>query len=214
MQTLQNTTNLIHWHQQESLLIWNFKKFYLSNDNLYLRSVFTTKSVSTRSSKLAPVLIYFDKLFRPKSYHPLCTWVINGKCKKLPTLKVNSIRNFWPSLFTSLVINPFWWFFMLRFLFYEKFYMHALQDKKKIHIDLFLVWKFKTFYLSKDNFNLRSIFTNKSLPTKSLKLASMLACFDKLFSDLELSTHLHVSYQPLYIRVINDKCKKTTDPKS
>jgi hypothetical protein len=76
--------------------------------------------------------------------------------------------------------------------------------KKLIHIDLFLIQRFKTFYLSDDNSDLRSVFTNKSLSMRSSKLPPMLTCFDKLFfirlrvinpSTRELSTALHVSYQ-------------------
>jgi hypothetical protein len=48
---------------QHLSLLRIFKMFYLLNENLYLRTVFTNKSVSTRSTKLAHMLIYFEKLF-------------------------------------------------------------------------------------------------------------------------------------------------------
>jgi hypothetical protein len=38
---------------------------------------------------------------------------------------------------------------------------------------------FKMFYLANDNFDLKSIFNNKSVSTRSLKLAPMLICFEK-----------------------------------
>jgi hypothetical protein len=92
---------------------------------------------------------------------------------------------------------------MLIFLFYKKFYMHALWDKKQIHIDFFLIWKIKTFYLSNDNFDLRFGFTNKSLSMRSWKVAPILVCFENIFFRLkfinpsahELSATLHMSYQ-------------------
>jgi hypothetical protein len=55
------------------------------------------------------------------------------------------------------------------------------ETKKQIHIDFFLIWKFKTFYLLNANTNLKSVFTNKSLSLRSSKLAPMLVCSDKLF---------------------------------
>jgi hypothetical protein len=87
-------TNQKRWCQRESLLTQNFKMFYLLNDNSDLKSIFTSKSVSTRSSKLAPMLIHFDKLFfHTKSYQPLYMWIINPFVRDL-------------SMVNARVINP------------------------------------------------------------------------------------------------------------
>jgi hypothetical protein len=89
-----HTTNWKRWCQRESLLTQNFKMFYLLNDNSDLKSVFTSKSVSTRSSKLTPMLIRFDKLFiHTKSYQPLYMWIINPFVRDL-------------SMVNARVINP------------------------------------------------------------------------------------------------------------
>jgi hypothetical protein len=162
------------WCQRESLLIWNFKMFYLSNDNSDLRSIFTNKSISTRSSKLAPMLVYFDKLFFSDlklstylhvNYQPLCTWVINGKCKKLSILKIKNI-DFCPIQIYHLG---------------KVLHANTIGQKRWCQRESLLIWNFKTFYLSNDNSDLRSVFTNKSITTRSSKLAPMLICFEKLF---------------------------------
>jgi hypothetical protein len=172
-----NATGQKRWCQRESLIIWNFKTFYLSNDNSDLRSVFTNKSVTTRSSKLAPMLICFEKLFFTDlnllthlhvNYQPLCTWVINGKYKKLSTLKIKNIEIFILSKFT---------------IYYLRKVLHAntTGQKRWCQREFLLIWNFKMFYLLNDNSDLKSVFTNKSISTRSLKLAPMLVCFDKLF---------------------------------
>jgi hypothetical protein len=54
---------------------------------------------------------------------------INGKCKKLPTLKVNFVRIF-ADFFAQTLLTCFGDFFLSDLFFYEKFCMYALQDKK------------------------------------------------------------------------------------
>jgi hypothetical protein len=93
--------------------------FYLPNDDPELRFVFTNKSVSTISSKLAPMLICFDKLyFWTTSYQPLCMWLINPSAYELPTVNVRIyqpynliiLRNFQTTSYQPLcmwLINPF-----------------------------------------------------------------------------------------------------------
>jgi hypothetical protein len=127
------------------------------------------------------------------NYQPLCTWVINGKYKKLSTLKIKNID-----------------FFPIQIYYLEKvLHANTMGQKCWCQRKSLLIWNFKTFYLSNDNSDLRSVFTNKSITTRSSKLAPILICFEKLFFlDLKLSTHLHVNYQPLCTWVINGKCKK------
>jgi hypothetical protein len=48
---------------QNLSIFYIFKMFYLLNENLDLRTIFTNKSVSMRSTKLAHMLICFEKLF-------------------------------------------------------------------------------------------------------------------------------------------------------
>ena len=52
-----------------------FKMFYLLNKKSDWRSVFTIKSLATRSSKLDLISIYFDELFWVKSCCVYCTWI-------------------------------------------------------------------------------------------------------------------------------------------
>jgi hypothetical protein len=68
--------------------------FYLINDNSDLKSVFTYQSISTRSLKVAPMLICFDNFFLNKSNQPSNTLFIKCKFKKLPTRKGNLIWKF------------------------------------------------------------------------------------------------------------------------
>jgi hypothetical protein len=78
------------------ILFQIFEMIHLSNDNSDLKSIFTNILVLTRSSKLVSLLICFDKKKLSLNLSTLYTWVINGKCKKLSTLKFNFDEIFWP----------------------------------------------------------------------------------------------------------------------
>ena len=67
------TKNQKSWcHQALNKKFENFKMFCSSNRLCNLWSVFTVGLVASRSSKLDPMLVFFDEIFfGPKSYQPL-----------------------------------------------------------------------------------------------------------------------------------------------
>jgi hypothetical protein len=104
----------------------------------------------------------------------LCSTTSTLLSTAVAKLPINVVK-FLVDFFLSHVINPFWWLFPL------KIHAFTIRWKNKCHLDSLLIWKCKSFYLSNGNSNFRSVFTNKSVSTRSLKLASMLVYFEKLF---------------------------------
>ena len=90
------------------------------------------------------------------------------------------------------------------FSYIEIFVWCTKNESNDVSENLFLFWIFKTFYLSNDNSDLRSVFTTRPGSTRSLKLAPMLICFDNIFFGLkfinpfvrELSMVNVKNYQP------------------
>jgi hypothetical protein len=79
----------------------------------------------------------------------------------------------------------------------EKFCMHTQTDEFTDVSQKFFQFRiFKMFYLLNENLDLRSAFTNKSVSTRSSKLAFMLICFEKLFFGLIVINPLCLNNQP------------------
>jgi hypothetical protein len=66
------------------------------------------------------------------NYQSLYVRAINGKCKKLSTLKINFIAKNFLSFFAHKLSTPFWQLFLFKFLFYKKIYMQVLQRQKRV----------------------------------------------------------------------------------
>jgi hypothetical protein len=79
------------------------------------------------------------------------------------------------------------------------------ETKNIWHKDFLLIKKFKTFYVTNDNSNLRSVFTNKLVSTRSLKIAAILIYFDKLFCGLKFINHSTYMLSKVYIRSYQPK---------
>jgi hypothetical protein len=88
-------------------------------------------------------------------------------------LPINVVK-FLVDIFLSHVINPFWWLFPLK--------IHAFTTRQKKQMSPRFSPNLKIeIYLSNGNYDFRSVFTNKLVSTRSLKLAPMLVYFEKLF---------------------------------
>jgi hypothetical protein len=128
------------WCQRKSLLTQKFKMFYLLNDNSDLKSVFINKSISARSSKLALMLICFDKLFfRTKSYQHLYMWIINPSIHELSMINISSYQplniNFLATFFAHKLSILFSQLFHFRIFLLQKVLHTCTTRQKGSHVE-------------------------------------------------------------------------------